>query len=163
MARQCFFSFKFKDDARRASQVRQMGVFEGNTPAKDNDWEQIKRGGDPAIKRWIQKQLEGRTCTIVLVGQNTARQKWINYEISESWKRNIGVFGVYIHGLRDPLTGTCAKGENPFSSLNFNGESFDKVVTCYNPQGNDSKAVYVDIHQSLPRLVEDAIVIRKRY
>ncbi len=26
-----------------------------------------------------------RSCTVVLVGENTANRKWINHEIVESW------------------------------------------------------------------------------
>ena len=56
------------------------GVIEGNRPATDNDWEVVKRGGDTAIARWIRDQMKGKSCTIVLVGTNTAGRKWINYE-----------------------------------------------------------------------------------
>ena len=84
MARRVFYSFHYKPDVHRAAQVRNIGMVEGNRPASDNDWESIKRGGDVAIKRWIDNQLIGRTCTIVLVGLETANRKWINYEIVQS-------------------------------------------------------------------------------
>ena len=45
MARRTFYSFHHKPDNWRASQVRNMGVIEGNRPVSDNDWEQIKKGG----------------------------------------------------------------------------------------------------------------------
>src|SRR5438874_1029895 len=31
----------------------------GNAPVRDNDWEQVKRGGDKAIEKWIDNQLDG--------------------------------------------------------------------------------------------------------
>ena len=67
MARRVFCSFHYAPDNWRASQVRNIGVIEGNRPATDNDWESITRGGDKAIKRWIADQLSGRSCTVVLV------------------------------------------------------------------------------------------------
>ncbi len=53
MARRAFFSFHYKPDNWRVSQVRNMGVIEGNRPATDNDWETITRSGDATIERWI--------------------------------------------------------------------------------------------------------------
>ena len=81
MARKVFYSFHYQADGWRASKVRNIGVVEGNAPATDNKWEEVKRGGDAGIKRWIDEQLAGRTCTIVLVGAETAARQWVKYEI----------------------------------------------------------------------------------
>ena len=78
MSRKAFYSFHFKPDSWRASQVRNIGVVDGNQPVSDNDWEDVKKGGDSAIQEWIDDQLAGRSCTIVLIGENTAGRKWIN-------------------------------------------------------------------------------------
>ena len=96
MARRCFFCFHYLPDNWRASTVRSIGAIEGNRPATDNDWETVKRGGDAAIKRWINGQMAGKSCTIVLVGANTAGRKWINYEIGRSWDEGMGVVGINI-------------------------------------------------------------------
>ena len=82
MARRCFYSFHYKPDSTRASQVRNIGTVEGNRPATDKDWETVTGGGDAAIKRWIAAQMKGRSCTIVLVGANTANRKWITTKSS---------------------------------------------------------------------------------
>lgn len=79
------YSFHYVPDSQRAAQVRQIGSIEGNRPARDNDWQTITRGGDSAIEKWIATQMYGRSCTVVLVGSNTAGRKWINHEIIESW------------------------------------------------------------------------------
>ena len=57
-----FFSFHYKPDNWRASQIRNIGMIEGNSPVADNKWEEIKRGGEQAIKRWIDTQLKGEPC-----------------------------------------------------------------------------------------------------
>jgi len=80
MARKSFYSFHYKPDNWRAATVRNIGAIDGNKPATDNDWESVTKGGDDAIKRWIADQIYGRSCTVVLVGANTANRKWINYE-----------------------------------------------------------------------------------
>lgn len=75
MTRRVFYSFHYKPDVMRVSQVRNIGTLEANSPATDNDWETVKSGNDAAIKRWITQQMNGRTCTVVLIGENTADRK----------------------------------------------------------------------------------------
>ena len=89
MTRRVFYSFHYVPDVMRVSQVRNIGALEANKAATDNDWETVKSGKDTAIKKWIAEQMKGRTCTVVLVGEETADRKWINHEIVESW--NIGL------------------------------------------------------------------------
>ena len=81
MARKAFYSFHYVPDNWRASQVRNMGVIEQNPLASSNQWEEIKRQGDSAIKRWIDTNQKGRSIVIVLIGAKTAGRKWIKYEI----------------------------------------------------------------------------------
>jgi hypothetical protein len=95
MGRRVFYSFHYKPDNWRASQVRNIGVIEGNKPVSDNDWEKVKKGGDKAIQNWIDDQLKGRSCTIVLIGEKTAGRKWIKYEIEKSWNSGKGVLGRF--------------------------------------------------------------------
>ena len=100
MARQVFYSFHYKPDCWRTSQVRNIGVIEGNKPAPDNDWETITKTGDAAIQKWIDNQMHYRSTTILLVGANTAARKWINYEIEKTWKAGMGLIGINIHRLK---------------------------------------------------------------
>lgn len=165
MARQCFYSFHYKPDSQRASQVRQIGSIEGNRPAKDNDWEAITKGGDAAIKKWIEDQMFGKTCTIVLVGSDTANRKWINHEIVKSWDEGMGVVGIYIHGLKNLDGETSTKGENPFDYITHSPSKskLSSIVKCYNPAGADSKERYAWISEHLGNAVEEAIKIRGNY
>jgi hypothetical protein len=48
MATKTFFSFHYLPDNWRASQVRNMGVIEGNQAVTDNDWESIADQGEQA-------------------------------------------------------------------------------------------------------------------
>jgi hypothetical protein len=43
MARRIFYSFHYKLDVMRVSQVRNIGTLEGNKPATDNDWETVRK------------------------------------------------------------------------------------------------------------------------
>src|SRR6266849_2982853 len=100
MARRVFYSFHYKPDNSRAAQVRNMGVVDGNKPASDNDWEAITGRGDKAIEKWIDDQLDGKSCAVVLIGAGTAGRKWINYEIKTTWNNKKGLLGIYVHHLK---------------------------------------------------------------
>ena len=45
MTRRAFYSFHYSLDNWRASQIRNMGIIEGNKPVTDNDWEKVKKKG----------------------------------------------------------------------------------------------------------------------
>ncbi|MBS1960866.1 MAG: TIR domain-containing protein [Bdellovibrionales bacterium] len=161
MARQVFYSFHYKPDNWRASQIRNIGVVEGNRPASDNDWEEVTRGGDEAIKKWIATQLQGRSCSIILIGSETAGRKWINYEIGEAWKNGLGILGIHIHNIKNSDGKQCSKGTNPFSGLKLGEKSFDTVVKTYDPPHSESTQVYQYIEKNLAEWIEEAIKIRK--
>lgn len=165
MARKVFFSFHFKNDSWRAGQVRNIGVVDGNAPVSDNDWEDVKKGGDSAIQKWIDEQLQGRSCTIVLVGEKTAGRKWIKYEIEKSWNEGKGVVGICIHNLEDTDGKQSNKGRNPFEdfSIKSTGEKLSNIVKLYDPPYKLSKNVYKYISENISNWVEEAIEIRKNY
>jgi hypothetical protein len=142
-----------------------MGMVEGNVPVGDNDWESIKNGGDDAIRRWIADQIAGKSCTVVLIGENTYQRKWVLHEISKSWNDKKGVLGVRIHGLKDRSGNKGVPGENPFSSITFNGSSRDlaSVAKLYDPPFSSSTDVYDYIKQNLSGWVEKAIEIRNAH
>lgn len=163
MTRKAFYSFHYEADAWRASQVRNMGVVDGNMPVHDNKWEEVKRGGDDAIKRWIDNEMKGRSVTIVLIGSATARRKWIDYEICKSWKDRKGMLGIYIHNLQDHERKTSLKGSNPFDSINLGTTLLSRIIKVYDPQPTYNMSVYSQIRNSLPQWVEDAIHVRNQY
>jgi hypothetical protein len=166
MAKKVFFSFHYKPDCFRVAQVRNSWMIEGNPAANDNDWETIKKGGDAAIQRWIDGQLAGRSCTVVLIGTNTATRQWVKYEIVKSWNEGKGVVGVHIHNLKDINGYLTPKGANPFTQFTMNGygnRPLATVVKTYDPPGADSKMVYAAIKGNLAMWIEQAIKIRKEW
>lgn len=162
MARNVFYSFHYANDAWRASQVRNMGVVDGNTPIRDNDWETVKKGGDKAIEKWIDDQLNGRSCAVVLVGAQTASRKWVIHEISRAWNLGKGVVGIRVHNLLDESKSKSNAGTNPFDkvTLKSSGNALSSIVTLYDPPLTLSTNVYADIKKRIEGLVERAITIR---
>lgn len=163
MARKAFYSFHYQPDNWRAANVRSIGALEGNQPARDNDWETVTKGGDAAIKKWIADQMYGRSCTVVLVGTNTANRKWINHEIIRSWDGNMGVVGIRIHGLKDSNQNTSSPGGNPFDYITHGPtkKKLSSIVKCYTPAGSTSQEKYDWIKKHLANAVAEAIQIRK--
>jgi hypothetical protein len=165
MARKAFFSFHFDADNWRVSQVRNIHALEENCPVSDNEWEQIKKGGDAAIRIWIDGELQGKSCTVVLVGSGTANRKWINYEIEKSWKQGKGLLGIRIHGLKDRLGNTAVAGPNPFIHLNdpATGRQLSSLVKLHDPTSIwGSTETYSNIKKNLSEWVEEAIQSRTR-
>ncbi len=164
MARRVFYSFHYAVDNWRASQVRNIGVVDSNRPASDNAWESITKGGDAAIQRWIDDQLAGRSCTVVLIGEGTAGRKWIDYEIKTSWDEGKGLVGIYVHNLRDRDSSQSIQGKNPFDKFTTpTGVRLSSIVEAYNPPSRDSSKAYGLINDNLSKLIENAIQIRANY
>jgi hypothetical protein len=162
MARSVFFSFHFANDAWRAGKVRNMGVVDGNKPVYDNDWEAVKRGGDAAIERWIDGQIKGRSCAVVLVGSATASRKWVIREIVKVWDARKGVVGIRVHNLTDANDRQSIAGENPFDKITIGrtSEKLSSKVKLYNPPRTDTKEVYQYIKDNIDGWVEEAVRIR---
>ena len=130
--RRVFYSFHFDNDAWRAAQVRNMGVTEHDEPVSDNAWENVKRGGDAAIQRWIDGQMSSRSCVVVLIGAHTASRKWVDYEIRKAWNDKKGIVGIHIHRLLNQDSQTGAKGANPFGTSGCR-TAFGPICRCYDP------------------------------
>ena len=161
MARRAFFSFYYKPDNWRVGQVRSMGIIEGNAPVSDNDWGQITEKGDESIEKWINGQLEGKSCSVVLIGSNTAGRKWINYEIKKTWNDGKGLVGIHIHNLKDSEGKQCLKGTNPFANLTVGEKKLFDIVKVYDPPYTTSTYVYDHIKENLEKWVEEAMKIRE--
>lgn len=155
-----FFSFHYERDAWRAGQVRNCNV----VPTEDQtgfvdavDWESIKKQGDAAIEKWIMDQLEGTSATAVLTGAETAERDWVQFEITESWNRGNGVFGVWIHNVKDKDGKTDLQGRNPLDDFQLpDGTLLSAICKTYdwvNDNGRDN----------LGKWAEEAAEIREKY
>src|SRR5690606_28241503 len=137
--RQIFYSFHYDNDVFRVQQIRNIGALEENKPVSVNEWETVKRGGDAAIKKWIDENLKYKSCLVVLIGTETANRKWVKYEIEKAWNDGKPVVGIYIHNLNCPKNGTCSQGANPFDAFSLkDGRKLSSVVKTYNPKSYDA-------------------------
>ena len=111
MARKVFFSFKY-EDVSRAMVVRNSWVAQGKESAgfvDAADYEKIKKQGDAAIQNWIDKQLDGTSVTVVLVGEKTCSSRWVKYEIEKSIEKGNGLLGIDVSKIKDLQGNTSEK------------------------------------------------------
>ena len=104
MARKVFFSFHYDRDLWRVNVVRNSGAVEGFSVAGFHDeslWEETKAKGDKAVKKLIDKGLEGTSVTVVLIGAETANRKFVSYEIEQSIARGNGILGLRVNQIKD--------------------------------------------------------------
>jgi hypothetical protein len=118
MARRVFFSFHYQNDIFRVNQIRNVHAIlpddmKPEAPIDHADWEKIQRSGDAAVKRWIDQQLNGCGVTAVLIGEETASRKYVNYEIQKSLALKKGLVGIRIHNCKCVRGGTSRAGKNP--------------------------------------------------
>jgi len=163
MPRKVFYSFRYSIDHWRVQQIKQIGSVEGSPLLSSNAWEEIKKGGKPAIQKWIDDNMNGTSCTVVLIGSTTAGRDWVKYEITKAWGDKKGLVGVYIHNMKDENSKQSSKGRNPFDDFTVGGKSMSSIVKTYDPPHTISTDVYDHIRNNLSAWVEEAIKIRGSY
>lgn len=164
MPRRVFFSFHFDNDYWRTQQVRQIGALEGQQLVTPNAWEEVKRKGDAAVQKWIDDNMYGKSCLVVLTGSQTASRPWVRYEITKAWNDGKGVLGIRIHRLLDRNGQSSSAGPNPFERVSLRGHpSIASVVPLKDPLGFDSKEAYASIARGIDGWIEEAIRVRNNY
>lgn len=159
MSRHVFYSLHYDADRSRVELIRNLATLHANLEAKPSEWATITRSGAFAVKRWLEQQLRGRSCMIVLIGAETASRPWIQYEIQRARELNLGLLGVRIHNLTNAKGAQSKSGPNPFEVPSDAGAQ-GVPVDVYDPPETDPKLVYRSIADHLPRWVEKAVAAR---
>lgn len=122
MARSIFFSFHYQQDIFRVNIIRNHATTKGGYNLAgywDHSlWESVKKEGDLAIKQMINRGLKNTSVTVVLIGAQTARRKWVEYEIQQSYQRGNGILGIYIHNVKCVRSGISdVRGSDPLDFI----------------------------------------------
>lgn len=158
MARSVFYSFHFQNDIGRVMIVRNRWVTYGKQTVSGvidhADFENIKRQGDSAIKRWIDEQLKGTSCTVILIGSETLKRPYVRYEICKSIQRGNAIVGVYINRIRD-FRGYTSSACDKHTIIGH----YDNGVPVYFDEIADSIYDYTthDGYYNLNKWVEEAV------
>ena len=157
-----FFSYHYEKDGNRVDEIRSMGLTRDIKPLPKEEWDELCRQGDDAVKEWIDNSMKDAECLVVFIGEETAKRKWVIYEIQKAWNEGKGLLGIYVHNVSDPVTGKSKKGENPFVhfKMNRDGKTLRSVIKCYDPEPNDA---YNCIFENIEDWISDAQSIRDFY
>lgn len=133
MAKKVFFSFHYQDVIDfRANVVRQHWVTKPDQQEAGfidkSIWEEAKKTNSLALKRLINSELEGTSNTCVLVGTDTYKRPWVQYEIFKSIHKGNHLFAVHINGIKGKDKQTKDLGKNPFD---YTGIKFDDDGSKY--------------------------------
>jgi hypothetical protein len=121
MVRRVYFGFHYEADVWRANQVRNSWV---TKPDRESagfhdaaEFEAVRKQGDEAVRRWIARNLEGTSVTVILVGEHTCYRWAVQYELQKSIERGNGIILVKIHNLADQNGKTCPEGPLDFGGI----------------------------------------------
>lgn len=122
--RRVFFSFEYEQDVWRANQVRNSWVTKSENAGYIDAaaFEKLKKSGDIAVQNWILEQLKNTSVTVILLGAQTCKSKWVNFEYQESMKRENGILGIDISGLKNQggfTTTLCGNLGNGYPTYNW--------------------------------------------
>ena len=161
MSRHVFYSFHYADRSRVGG-ILGSNALSANVEASAAEWAKLVRSGDFAIKRWLENQLKGRSCTVVLIGEHTASRPWVHYEIKRSRELGLGLLGVHVHALKGADGLQANKGDNPFAHPAAGLGDAAPEVPVFEPDETDSKLAYRQIVDNLPRWADLALARAKR-
>ena len=142
--RKVFFSFHYQRDIYRVNYVRNPQYYAGNYEIA-GFWDGSIEETHPTynnsqIKPLINTFLTGISVTVVLIGKCTYNRRWVLYEIKQSYRRNKGLLGIYIHKLRDENSYTDTKGDNPFYYIRgYNRKPLSYSVKTYDWFDDEAK------------------------
>jgi len=156
--RRCYISFDAAHDLWRVQQVRNMGRIEAQPLLDRGAWDAVLRRGEEAVAAWVDDNMRGKECLVVLVGAQTASRKWVRYEIERAWRAGLGILAIHIHNLKDRNGRRAEKGADPFDGLLVEGRAVEGRV--YDPPFSDSTAVYEYIRNNVGQWISDAVNAR---
>lgn len=148
MVKSVFYSFHYTRDVFRIQLVREMGSLEGQPLMNAQKWEEVKARGPAAVQEWIDQEMKYKKAVIVLIGQQTASRRWVQYEIQRAWSLGKPLLGIRIHGLSS-MGLVDQAGSDPFIKAGISGPRiFDPTITRWGGR-IDSQATYNNLYDNL--------------
>lgn len=135
MARYVYYAFHFQRDIQRANVVRnsrtvlaageEVGYYDRSL------WEEAETKGDDAIQKLIDDGLIGASVTIVLIGAETYKRRWVLYEIAESYNNGKGLLGIRLNNIEDWNGNRDWAGPNPFDYVTVGQSPLSGMYPVY--------------------------------
>lgn len=120
MARKVFFSFYYKRDSHRVSQIRECNSITQHftrTPfLTRSEWESIENTGPTAVKNWIDTNMDGTSVIILCFGLETYKRPWVKYELEKAHREKRGIIAINMSGMKTMDLQVDPTGTNPLST-----------------------------------------------
>lgn len=115
----------------------------------DSTKHQERRPSDAVIARYLKRCVNWAGTFICLIGEDTHKSQWVNYEIQQAHKLGKPIVGIYVHGCANTVELPEAfkkYGGSPigWNSLDKLGDVLDGKTTP--PQNPDGSARQKPIH-----------------
>lgn len=104
MGKRVFFTFNYETDLSRALVVKNNWTLKESEESgfiNHAEFERMKRDGEEKIERWIDKQLNDTTVTVVLIGSDTLDSKYVQYGIRKSYERGNAIIALKIGKVKN--------------------------------------------------------------
>jgi hypothetical protein len=102
--RRVHLSIDYSRDLHRVKQFAQLPdciVHEAGGLQSGKVWNEARQRGDASVHGLINDSLRGTSVTVVCIGQRSAHNKYLSYEIDQSLAQGNGLVGITINHLRD--------------------------------------------------------------
>lgn len=111
-----------------------------------------KRVDDKTIARYLRKRINWAKTFIVIIGEQTHKRPWVNYEIKKAAEMGKQIVGIYDHGCKDKVKLPEAYKRYGGSPIGWN--SLDKLSSIIKgelsvpeaPDGTPAEPIYNIIH-----------------
>ncbi|GAA1162974.1 TIR domain-containing protein [Nesterenkonia sandarakina] len=115
MPRSTFFSFHPEHEPFRSTIVCESPQLEERHKAwiRSSRWNRVSPADDSTTAHLLLKSLKHTAVTAVLIGPDTTNHRWVQHLIEISRKRGNGLFGIYLHNIKNEEGQIAPKGENP--------------------------------------------------
>lgn len=125
--------------------VHEMGFVNGVPPEEVH-------ASDEAIRRWIRNSMNGCSCLVLFVGEETYKSRWVKFELEEARRLNMGRIAVWLTGMQDRFGRLCGNGPDPYAENGLYSRSPGQgyIIKRYSWLGDNGA-------QNLGRWIDEAV------
>jgi hypothetical protein len=150
-AHNIFISHYGKHDSevqRIKQRLSERGYFVRNFSVDSTNHKDGRRPSDAVIQRLLRMRISWSSTLICLIGPDTHKRPWVNYEIRQAYLRGKRIVGVYLHGSNNSVEipeafkkyGGALLGWNSIDKL---GDAIEgKNMPSENPDGTSRNPIY---------------------
>ncbi len=100
-----FISHHSADDKQLQDLKRRLSEkgYDARNSSVDSTKYQAKRPSNAVIERYLRRCINWGGKFICLIGDNTYKRPWVNYEIEQAYKLGKPIVGIYLHGCANDV------------------------------------------------------------